>query len=411
MGATSAVPSPNTSPTRRRTRLLKWIAVVCILVGFATATVYLYLRFQVEPLPRMVVVPPPAEVRSNGQATVRYSSGVFVTRVATFRDELFAYLMYQHYRSSKPFASDELLLRYAAKEGGAEYQVLVALSDDFARSVSRIAELFADQRIESFDWVLLPHRSLDAFRNQTRLFNSAYNLPVRRKMEDLSRAELRALLRRFIRFKSTTDPRVRKRIEPVPPVLTSSEAHHLAGDIIAVAEFYELPLEYLVGIGAMENNYMVVRGDLKHSIWKSRPAKDDIVLERRGGRVRVLNDSAGVWQITRETLRLVHRLYLNDKRDYTRLPEHLRPPKELKVSEVNPEVLTTYAGLLLRDLLDRFNGDVSLAVGAYNGGPGNPNLRYHEGVRSAALHARKVLEQAAALNGESVMNIPWLRSR
>jgi hypothetical protein len=122
----------------------------------------------------------------------------------------------------------------------------------------------------------------------------------------------------------------------------------------------------------------------------------------------VLNDSAGVWQITRETLRYVHRLYLEDTRDYTRLPEHLRPTKELKVDEVDPELLTTYAGLLLRDLLDRFNGDVALAVGAYNGGPGNPNLRYTQGVQAAALHARRVLEQAAALNGESVMERPWL---
>jgi hypothetical protein len=240
---------------------------------------------------------------------------------------------------------------------------------------------------------------------------SAYNLPVKRKMEDLSKLELRNLLRRFIRFKSTTDPRVHRRIEPVPAILGSGEAHRLAGDIIAVAEFYELPLDFLLGIGAMENNYMDVRGDLKHSIWKARPAKDDIVLERRRGRVRVLNDSAGVWQITRETLRYVHRLYLKDTRDYTRLPEHLRPPKDLQVNEVSPDILTTYAGLLLRDLLDRFDGDIALAVGAYNGGPGNPNLRYHEGVLAAATHARSILERAAALNGESVMDVPWFTSR
>jgi hypothetical protein len=234
---------------------------------------------------------------------------------------------------------------------------------------------------------------------------------VRRKLEDLSKAELRSLLRRFIRFKSTTDPRVRQRIEPVPAVLSSGDAHRLAGDIIAVAEFYQLPLEFLVGIGAIENNYMIVRGDLKHSVWKRRPAKDDIVLERRRGRVRVLNDSAGVWQITRETLRYVHRLYLKDERDYSQLPEHLRPPRELNVNEVSPDVLTTYAGLLLRDLLDKFDGDVAVAVGAYNGGPGNPNMRYQEGVLAAALHARSVLERAAALNGEAVVERSWLGSR
>ena len=78
---------------------------------------------------------------------------------------------------------------------------------------------------------------------------------------------------------------------------------------------------------------------------------------------------------------------------------------------VSPDVLTTYAGLLLRDLLDRFDGNVTLAVSAYNGGPGRPNLKYGEGAEKAATHARRVLEQAAALNGESVMRTTWLRAR
>ncbi len=121
-----------------------------------------------------------------------------------------------------------------------------------------------------------------------------------------------------------------------------------------------------------------------------------------------MNYSNGPWQITRETLRYVHRLYLKDTRNYEDLPEHLRPPKDLKLDELNPEILTTYAGLLLRDLLDHFDGDVSLAVGAYNGGQKNPNMNYEQGVRTAAEHARRILEQAAALNGDSVMGITWL---
>jgi soluble lytic murein transglycosylase-like protein len=64
----------------------------------------------------------------------------------------------------------------------------------------------------------------------------------------------------------------------------------------------------------------------------------------------------------------------------------------------NPHVLTTYAGLLLRDLLDRFNGDVEKAVGAYNGGPRNPNPEYAAGVQIVASYARNVLERVAAVN-------------
>ena len=389
---------------------LRWKLFVFVVLGCA-AGFWVHRKWQVEPLPWSIPVPPPVEFERSGETAVRYSGSVFITSVATFRDELFAYLMYRHYRSSSPFKGDDLLLYYRASEHAPEYQVVLVLSDDFVRAIARIAELNGARRIQTFDWQLIAESTLDYYRKQTRLFVSAYNLPVKRKMEELSRKELRALVRRFIRFKSTTDPRVRKRIEPVPTVLASGEADRLAGDIIGIAEFYDLPLEFLLGIGAMENNYMNVRGDLKHSIWKRRPAKDDIVLERRKGRVRVLNDSAGVWQITRETLRYVHRLYLNDTRDYSKLPKHLRPPRDLKINDVHPDVLTTYAGLLLRDLLDRFKGNVALAVGAYNGGTGNPNMRYEEGVRAAATHARNVLERAAALNGESVARIPWLTFR
>ena len=72
---------------------------------------------------------------------------------------------------------------------------------------------------------------------------------------------------------------------------------------------------------------------------------------------------------------------------------------------------TAYAGLLLRDLLDRFNGDVALAVGAYNGGPGKPNARYEEGVRRVAGYARGVMERVAALNGETVLQRAWVLAR
>jgi hypothetical protein len=335
-----------------------------------------------------------------------------VATVARFRDELFAYLMLQHYRVTEPLRHEQLFVtsHTADTTGAAEYRILVLLSRDYAESVRRAAELAASNAIEELDWRLVSQGALRELEDQTRLFDSAYNLPVRRRMEDLSKAELRRLVGRFVRFKSTTDPRVRRGLEPAPKVLSPGESGQLAADIIRVADFFGIPLEMFLGIGAMENNYMDVRGDLSNTAWKRKAEKDDIVLQRKGGRVRVLNDSAGVWQITRETLRYVHKLYLKDSRDYCDLPEHLRPPLELNVNDVDPKVLTTYAGLLLRDLLDRFEGDVTLAVGAYNGGPGRPNLRYEAGVRSVAAHAREVLERAAALNGESVMQKAWIGS-
>jgi hypothetical protein len=206
-------------------------------------------------------------------------------------------------------------------------------------------------------------------------------------------------MRRFIRFKSETDPRTWTDSEAIPSPLTKSDAARLAADIIAVAQFYDLPIDLFLGIGAMENNYMSVAGDLRNTVWKRHAEPGDIVLKRgRGRRVLVKNDSLGVWQITRESLRYAHRLYLRDKRDYGQLPERLRPPPKLDFNALNPDTLTTYAALLLRNLVDRFHGDVTLAAGAYNGGPANPNAHYASGVEMVANYARRVIGRAAEMD-------------
>ena len=104
---------------------------------------------------------------------------------------------------------------------------------------------------------------------QTRLFVAAYDQPIRRKLRSLPRPELRSNLARFILFKSKTDRRIRLQIKPVPSYLSQAEARDLAADILAVADFYAVPLDFFLGIGAMENNYMDVRGDPEHSVWNA----------------------------------------------------------------------------------------------------------------------------------------------
>jgi hypothetical protein len=234
------------------------------------------------------------------------------------------------------------------------------------------------------------------------LFLNAYKEPAGTTLEQLHPNELQSYLRRFLRFKSLTDPRIHQTLEIVPSPLSQRAASLLAADIIAVSEFYQLPLDLFIGIGAMENNYMSVPGDLNNTVWKRRADPGDIVLRRERHRVLALNDSTGVWQITKQSLRYAQRLYLTDKRDYSLLPERLRPTKTLDVNNVDPNVLTTYAGLLLRNLLDYFHGDTEKAVGAYNGGVDKPNLRYAAGVQIVAAYARTMIERAASLHSATV---------
>ncbi|MCL4793926.1 MAG: hypothetical protein KJZ84_05155 [Bryobacteraceae bacterium] len=332
--------------------------------------------------------------------------GFILAEVARFDDEMFAYLMFDHLRGRIGFRDVELLLTYESPRDDPHYAVVAVFPNDPARAQDVLWYNVALREIAGFEWRLADLAAVAHRRKQSAVFQAAYAFPVKRGLDQLSRAEKEEILRRFVRFKSKTDPRIRLG-QPVP-VLSREEASQIAADILEVADFFGIPLDFFLGIGAMENNFMDVKGDIGHAVWKRRASKGDIVLRRAGGRVLVLNESSGAWQITRETLRLTHRMYLKDKRDYSLLPARLRPPREINLDEVKPEHLTTYAGLLFRDLIDRFDGDITLAAGAYNGGPGRPNLRYAEGVERAAAHARTIMEQVAALYGRRVVETPFI---
>lgn len=385
---------------------MRWAAGGLIVLVAAAAIAHGRYR-----LPELAILPgTPAPVcdTSQGRLMVTLPGAALIATVAALEDEVYAYLTYDYLRSRRAFRRVQVLLTYKPGEEQPRYRVVLHLENDLTASLPLLARLGAEGYISDYEWGFVPLSELRRFQQQTRIFTFAYSLPVQRRLEKLSRHEVEEYVRKFVLFKSRTDPRVRRRIEPLPPVLTEEQAAHLAADILTVADFFRLPLEFFLGIGAMENNYMDVRGDLEHAVWKRRAEKGDIILRRRKGRVLVLNYATGVWQITRETLRYAHRLYRKSALPFAELPEHLLPPLDLNLDEISTPHLTTYAGLLFRDLLDRFDGDVAQAVGAYNGGPGNPNPAYEAGVRQVAAYARQVFEQAARLNGQTVTEMQFL---
>jgi len=350
-----------------------------------------------------VTAAPVCELQEEGVAVAR-GDAELVASVATFDDELYAYFSFDYLRGRDAVRLAEVFLT----RSGTGYPLILHLENDLLTAVPFLEDLRRQGYIPGYEWRWVAPEYLRRLRQQSQFFDSAYTLPVRRTLEGFTPEQVREYVRRFVLFKSRTDPRVRRGVESAPPTLTSEQALLFTDDILRVSDFFWLPLELFLGIGAMENNYMDVTGDLQHAVWKSRAEPGDIVFRRADGRVLVRNHAAGVWQITRETLRYVHRLYLRDEWDYSLLPEHLRPPRQLDLDRVEPGHLTTYAGLLFRDLIDRFQGDVARAVGAYNGGPGNPNMRYESGVRVVANYARRIFEQAGVLDGGTAAETSFL---
>ena len=381
---------------RRAIRRLFW---VCAPAAFALATVYGADRLRPRPLEISRNAPVPEWSHVDGRDRVSLPGRFLVAELARYDDEFFAYLMYTYLSGVRDLEGGELLLTYRESEGRIIYPLRIVIPNDLVSAIPRLSEAQQRGLARDVSWTFLTEDAVQRLRGQTSVFRKAYALPARRSLETMPMRQLIAFTRKWLRFKSATDPRIRRRIEPVPVPLNSEDARQLAEDIVIVADFFGLPLDFFLGIGAMENNYMNISGDLQHTIWKRRAEKGDIVLKRARGRVLVVNSSLGAWQITRETLRYAHRRYRDDRRDYSSLPERLLPPVELDFENIDPVVLTTYAGLLFRDLLDRCGGDVTMAVGAYNGGLSRPNLQYAEGVRAVASYARGILEHAAVLNG------------
>jgi hypothetical protein len=343
----------------------------------------------------------PAPKLEGNRLVLPFSNAVASAQIASFDDQLEAFLRFEYLRGHDPGDASKVLLtaRHAGKR--VTYKIFLLVENDQLTTLARLNQMESHGLITQYDVVAWSWQDLTLAEQQSSMFEKAYNVPTARKLETLPSFELVPALADFLVFKSQTDWRVVGRSTSAPHPLTHRQALRLASDILDVATFYGLPLDYFLGVGAMENNYMNVDGDLSHAVWKARAERGDIVLERRRKRVLVSDYSVGTWQISRETLRAAHQLYLKDNRDYDQLPPRLRPARVLDVNSVDSDVLTTYAGLVLRDLLDRFDGDVDQAIGAYNGGVRNPNPAYAASVKNVALYARKVLEHAPLASTKS----------
>jgi len=379
------------------------------LLAFAACA---YTDYRLWPLdlgvPRYPTLPTP-KVQSN-QLIVPFAPGIASAKVATFHDQLEAFLHFEYLRGREARDGGDtsrILLTATDNASGPSYEIFIVCDNNILTAVPRLSQLEGRNLISRYDLNSWSAKDFAYYQQQSHTFDIAYGVPTEQKLESLNSFQLLPALARFLVFKSQTDNRVLYGAgDSAPRPLSRDQATQLASDILDVARFYDLPLDYFLGVGAMENDYMDVNGDLDHAVWKKRAQRDDIVLRRTRKRVMVSDYAIGTWQITRETLRAAHQLYLKDKRDYTLLPARLRPPRVLDLNSVDDAVLTTYAGLLLRGLLDHFGGDVAKATGAYNGGVKSPNPAYAAGVKTVAEYVRRVLEHAPALDDSATNTSP-----
>lgn len=378
-------------------KLLRY--TLCLAAGLLTFAACGYTDYRLWPLdlpasahPRM-----PVTAVKDKRLVVPLSVGVPAAEIATFNDQMEAFLRFEYLRGREAregHDTSHMYLTATNTKKGPQYKIFLVTDNDLLSAEPQVASLKGRNLITHYEFQTWSQKEYNYYQQQSHMFDVAYDVPTEQKLESLTSSKLLPALAQFLIFKSQTDNRVVDATDSAPHPLTREQAMQLAADILDVAHFYDLPLDYFMGVGAMENDYMDVNGDLTHAVWKKRAERGDIVLRRTRQRVMVSDYAMGVWQITRQTLRAAHQLYLHDKRDYSQLPALLRPSRELDLNNISDSVLTTYAGLLLRDLLDHFGGDVEKAIGAYNGGVRTPNPGYASSVKNIADYARRILEHA-----------------
>jgi hypothetical protein len=381
-------------------------AVAALLLAALTLSAWTAYRVWPRHIPIGVGNRVPSPRRQGHRLIVPFAGDVACAQIGAFDDQLEAFLRFEYIRGRDPDEASKILLAANRSLGHTSYKIVLLVENDQLTAVPHLNRLKARGLLNHYELISWSQQQLAQAQEQSHVFETAYDLPAEKRLENLPSFQLLPALADFLVFKSQTDWRVVGKSPGAPEPLTHGQALRLASDILDVARFYNLPLDYFLGVGAMENNYMDVNGDLAHTVWKARAEHGDIVLQRRRQRVLVSDYSLGTWQISRETLRHAHQLYLKDKRDYSQLPPRLRPPREFDVNSLDRSVLTTYAGLVVRDLLDHFDGDVNRAIGAYNGGVGNPNPAYAAGVRTVALYARRVLEHTPPATPKSAAALP-----
>ncbi|HYL86602.1 MAG TPA: hypothetical protein VE263_20425 [Candidatus Angelobacter sp.] len=384
---------------RKLLHLLLCIALSALIVATCA---YVGSRLWPMDLPASAHPRVPAAILQDHRLVIPITSaGVPAAEIASFNDQLEAFLRFEYLRGRTARDgqdSSRLLLAGLDTAKGHSYKIFLVTDNDLLLAVPQLASLQSRNLIAHYEFETWSRTDFYYYQQQSHMFDVAYEMPPEQKLESLSSFKLLPALAQFLRFKSQTDTRIVGGGDPALRPLSREQATQLAADILDVAHFYDLPLDYFLGVGAMENDYLDVDGDLTHAVWKKRAQRGDLVLRRTRRRVMVSDYAIGTWQITRETLRAAHQLYLRDQRDYRKLPARLRPPRELDLNSVDDEVLTTYAGLLLRNLLDHFDGDVDKAMGAYNGGVRSPNPAYASSVKTVADYARRILEHASILD-------------
>jgi hypothetical protein len=167
-------------------------ASLLVLLAFLGCSLeYLAWRFRIVPFPstgdrKSLPIP----WMENGVIHLSMPNGNLLALIGVYSDELTAYLRFQYLQGLEDLAGSTILITNKETATGPQYRLYVILKNDLFPQNQKLASLQISGYISGYRFFSPPRFRIEQWMNQTRLFESAYDRPVRKRLLQLPRKEL-----------------------------------------------------------------------------------------------------------------------------------------------------------------------------------------------------------------------------
>jgi len=179
-----------------RALLRGFLRVTALLLFVATFAYFGGLLWTLDlPAPRYAAFSAP-KIQDH-RLVLPFSPGIASAKVATFHDQLEAFLHFEYLRGRQArdgSDTSDILLTAVGTPSGTSYEIFILCDNDLLTAVPRLTELQGRNLISSYDFTTWTYKDLAYYQQQSHTFDVAYGAPAGQKLESLNSFQLRPAL-------------------------------------------------------------------------------------------------------------------------------------------------------------------------------------------------------------------------
>src|SRR6266576_3035809 len=168
---------------------------LCLTAGLLAFAACAYTDYRLWPLdlphPRKPVLSAP-QIQGD-RLVLPFATGVASARVATFHDQLEAFLHFEYLRGREAQESSDtpgILLIAVDTSTGPSYEIFIVSDNDLLTAVPHLTQLEGRNLIAGYDLITWTEKDFAYYQQQSHMFDVAYGVPTEQKLESLNSFQL-----------------------------------------------------------------------------------------------------------------------------------------------------------------------------------------------------------------------------